>query len=149
MTEIIQLDKYQEYINNIKELIDIFNTNFKNTTFHQMKDETDERAFKRGQGILDEHNENIKNLRRIIGKKELMKELFVNCQENEKRIMEESNRLINEMMMIKKRKATKEEYQRTKAEMNRMRSELQLETPEMKNRREVEEMLEEIKEEKE
>ena len=124
MTQLENLQPFTEQIETIQTTIINFYQTLKNNTFHQMKDETDEHAFKRGQGILDEQSGNMKNLREIIKKKEMMKEFFSNCQENEKRIMEESNRLINEMMMIKKRKATKEEYQRAKAEMNRMRSEL-------------------------
>ena len=44
MTEIIQLQQYEQEIEQMKELIDIFNKNVKNEQFHQKKDETDEKS---------------------------------------------------------------------------------------------------------
>ena len=140
MTQLIDIRKYQEEINGIKIVIDNFYQTFKNDTFRQLKDETDERAFKRGQGILDRFEENILNLDNILEKEKSILEFFEICKENKQRLMTHTNELINQLLRIKKRKATKDDYLKTRAEMNTMRHE----TPEMRNRRETEEMLEEI-----
>ena len=145
MAQLINIQEYQIEIAQIATTIGNFYQTFKNETFHQKEGETDERAFKRGQGILDRFEENILNLDNILEKEKSILEFFEICKENKQRLMTHTNELINQLLRIKKRKATKDDYLKTRAEMNTMRHE----TPEMRNRRETEEMLEEIQKERE
>ena len=141
MTQLENLQPFQEQIETIQTTIINFYQTLKNNTFHQMKDETDEHAFKRGQGIVEQFQESLMNLNKMIEQEHSMNQFFETCKENKQRIMTHTNELINELLRIKKRSSTKDEYLKTRTQMNTMRNE----TPEMKNRREGEEMLEEIK----
>ena len=146
MTQLENLQPFTEQIETIQTTITNFYQTLKNNTFHQMKDETDEHAFKRGQGIVEQFQESLMNLNKMIEQEQKMNQFFETCKENKQRIMTHTNELINELLRIKKRSSkTKDEYIKTRTQMNTMRNE----TAEMKNRREVEEILEEIKEEKE
>ena len=146
MTQLENLQPFTEQIETIQTTITNFYQTLKNNTFHQMKDESDEHAFKRGQGIVEQFQESLMNLNKMIEQEQKMNQFFETCKENKQRIMTHTNELINELLRIKKRSSkTNEEYIKTRTQMNTMRNE----TAEMKNRREVEEILEEIKEREE
>ena len=69
---------------------------------------------------------------------------FNTCKENKKNLNQHKNGLITKLLQIKKEDVTKEEWLNCREEWNNKR----VETPDEKNRRECEEMLEDIKEEK-
>ena len=135
MTQLENLQPFQEQIETIQKTITNFYQTLKNNTFHQMKDESDEHAFKRGQGIVEQFQESLMNLNKMIKQEQKMNKFFETCKETKQRIMTHTTELINELLRIKKRSSkTNEEYIKTRTQMNTMRNE----TAEMKNRREVE-----------
>ena len=69
-------------------------------------------------------------------------EFFAKCKENKQKIIQEKNEIINKLLLLKKNKVSKEKYLSLRNEWNNRREE----TPDEKNRRECEEMLDEINE---
>ena len=79
-----------------------------------MKNEKDEIALKRGEGIIDKFVENIKQTEKIIENenqiKNIMKEtetkyseLIEHCKENKIKFIKENNEIINKVIKIKRR----------------------------------------------
>ena len=146
MAEIIEIKQYLKLFLDIKKSIEYFNENLFNDFFQQKENESNEKAYKRGEGIFDQFDSNGNNLDIILQKENEILEFFKICKENKEKINEHKNEIINQLLTIKKNNPTvsKEEYNKCKEEWNKRR----IETPDVRNRRECEEMLEEIKEEK-
>ena len=126
MTEIINISQYKQQIETLKkEIITEFDKIIQQIEyyeigleenegmFEQMKDEEDEIASKRGEGIIDKFIENIKQTEKIIQQenkiKNIMKEietkyleLIKHCKENKIKIIKENNEIINKVIGIKK-----------------------------------------------
>ena len=146
MTELNQLKNYSREITEIKQRLDYYNNNLFNNIFDECEYENEHnyKAYKRGETIYDKFDENLNNLNLILEKEQNIIEFFNKCRENKQRIIDHQNELINKLLKIKKndKNVSKEEYNKCKKEWNKRR----IETPDVRNRRECEEMLEEIKE---
>ena len=71
MTQLENLQPFQEYVEIIKETIIHFYQTVKNTTFYQQQNEIDEHAFKRGQGIVEQFQESLMNLNKMIEQEQM------------------------------------------------------------------------------
>ena len=140
MASLISLQTYQQLFTQIVSCMQYYTNNLRNEIFEQNDGETNNQAFQRGETIFDQSEENLRNLNEIIEKEQKIIEFFSLCKENKKRIIDYNNELISQMMTIKKKDSSKEEYIQIRNEWNKKRNE----TPDEKNRRECEEMLEEI-----
>ena len=77
-------------------------------------------------------------------KKNQVLEFFETCQQNKTKLIKQKNLIIDKLLRIKKNNSSKEEYLDYRDALNKKR----IETSDEKNRRECEEMLDEMKEEK-
>ena len=77
-------------------------------------------------------------------KKNQVLEFFEICQQNKTKLIKQKNLIIDKLLRIKKNNSSKEEYLDYRDAWNKKREE----SPDEKNRRECEEILDEIKEEK-
>ena len=100
MTQLENLQPFTEQIETIQTTITNFYQTLKNNTFHQMKDESDKHAFKRGKGIVEQFQESLLNLNKMIEQEQKMNQFFETCKENKQRIMTHTNELINEFNKI-------------------------------------------------
>ena len=144
MGELQNIGIYSETFEYLQEQVVYFEENLKNTLFDQDDDEDDRKAYKRGETIYDKLHESLVNIKDILTKKNEIIEFLNRCEQNQRIFEIQENELINKLMRIKKRFASKEEYYNARDEWNARRNE----TPDERNRRECEEMLIEIKEEK-
>ena len=145
MTKLEILSQFKTLFEDVQECLLNYNQNLKNELFEVEPNETNEKAYKRGESIYDRCEYDLKNIREIIEKKEQIDTFFRICQENEKKLIEQKNLMITKLVRIKKNTCkSKEEWLNCREEWNKKREERDDE----KNRRECEEMLEEIKEEK-
>ena len=146
MAELKQLKQFTELFENVKRSIDYYSENLKNDIFTEDKTETKDDAYKRGETLFDQFDENLINLNVVIQKENEISDFFNKCKENKTKIIEQKNILINKLLNIKKNtpNITKQDYLNCKEDWNKRREE----TIDEKNRRECEEMLIEMKEEK-
>ena len=144
MGELQNIGNYTETFEYLQEQVEYFENNLKNTIFDQDDREDDRTAYRRGESVYDKLHESLVNIKDILTKKNEILEFLNRCEKNQRIFEIQENELINKLMRIKKRYASKEEYYNARAEWNARRNE----TPDEKNRRECEEMLVEIKEEK-
>ena len=146
MAELNILKQFTELFENVKQSLYNYNNNLRNEFFYVDENEDNKKAYKRGETLFDQFDENLINLNILISKEKEINEFFIKCKENKQRIINEKNEIINKLLRIKKndKNVTKEEYLTIRNEWNKKREE----TKDERNRRECEEMLEEIKEQK-
>lgn len=144
MTNLHNIQIYSKEFENIQLLLKYYSEQLYNDFFFPLQNETDENAFKRGEGIYDKFDTNLNNIELILQKEEVIKDFFIKCKENKHFLIKHKNELITQLLRIKKKYVSKEEFQNIKQEWNRQRNE----TSDEKNRRETEKMLEEITEQK-
>ena len=144
MTQLQILTPFKELLINVTNSLDNYNDNLRNELFEKEINEDNEQAYKRGETIFDQCEENLRNLNEIIQQERNIIEFFEKCKENKTKLIDQKNDLINKMLRLMKNNVDKEEYLDLREFWNKRREE----TKDERNRRETEEMLEEIKEEK-
>ena len=146
MSQIQNLLQFTEILQNIKLSLDYYNNNFENEYFQPRKRESSEESFQRGEILFNQCDENLKNITKIIEQEEQINNFFTICKHNKQKLIEQKNDLINQLLRIKKNdeNISKEEYLNYKNEWNNKREE----TIDERNRRECQELLEEMKNEK-
>ena len=144
MADLKILTQFCQLFDEVKHCLKNYNENLKNNTFDRKENETNENAYKRGEGIFDQFDENLTNINIILKQENEINTFFNECKENKQKIIDYKNELIDKLLQIKKESSTKEEYNKQRKEWNEKREE----SPDKKNRRECEEMLEDIKQEK-
>ena len=101
-----------------------------------------DQSYQRGERIFDQCENDIRNLNEILGHENNIIEFFETCKQNKLKLLDQKNDIINKLLRIKKQTLSKEEYVNLKEFWNEKREE----TKDEKNRRECEEMLEEMTE---
>ena len=143
MTVLNPLLTFNQIFDDIRKSLTHYNTNLKNTLFEIDDYQTSEEAYKQGETIYDEIEENIINLSTILINENQLLEFITKCKENKQKLIDYKNDLINQLVRLKKKNSkSREEWLLCREEWNKRRQE----TIETKNRRECEEMLEEIEE---
>ena len=142
MTQLHLLTQFNELFDNIKKLLNIYNYNLRNELFEKEPNETNEQAYRRGETIFDRCYDDLENLTTIIEQESNIVEFFEICKQNKSKLIDKKNEIINKLLRIKKNDVSREEYLNLRDFWNNYREE----TPDVKNRRECEEMLEEMKE---
>ena len=136
---------YDPLFKELNTALQNYNSNLMNDIYEKYPDESEQSAFKRGETFLECIDSNSRNLRVICSLENQVMEFFKICKENEQVITDKRNDTINKKLRYLKVYATTEDYLRQKSELDQHRQE----TPDAKNRRETEEMLQEIKEKEE
>ena len=144
MTELKVLKNFSELFDDVKKALNYYNENLKNDIFVEEENEDNQKAYKRGETIFDQMDENLFNINLILSKEKELIKFFEKCKQNKQKIINQKNKIITKLLRIKKNDKTisKEEYLDLQDEWNERREE----TPDVRNRRECEEMLEEIRE---
>ena len=138
------LTEYQPVFQNTYQILKEYNDNLRNELFEIEPNEDQNDAYKRGERIFDQYEDDLKNITELINQEKEINEFFMKCKQNKQKIIDKMTLTIDKLVRIKKNNSDKEEYINCREEWNNRR----IETPDEKNRRECEEMLEEIKEEK-
>ena len=136
MAELQILKQFVELFENVKGSLQQYNDNLKIEQFIIQENEMNVKAYKRGEGIFDQFDENLININIVIEKEQEINEFFKICRENKQKIINEKNRIINKLLRIKKKISNKDEYLNCREEWNKRREE----TSDERNRRECEEM---------
>ena len=142
MAELQVLTQFSELFENVQLTLQHYNENIRNNLFDKRDNETNDKAYKRGETIFDQFDENLNNINQILEKEQEIAIFFAKCKENKQQIISYKNELITKLLQIKKEELPQEEYVNWRTELNKKR----IETPDEKNRRECEEMYEEMKE---
>ena len=144
MTQLQILTQFKELFNDVQEMLQEYNDNLRNELFEIEPNEDHQQAYKRGETIFDRCEDDIRNISEILEKKDQIDKFFETCQQNKQQLIKQKNLIIDKLVRIKKKSSNKEEYVNYREEWNKRRRE----TADEKNRRECEEMLDDIKEEK-
>ena len=145
MAELKILTQFINLFDETKQCLKTYNLNVKNELFEVEPNEELNKAYKRGEIIYDRCEDDLNNLNNILEKKEQIDKFFETCEQNKTNLIKQKNLIIDKLLRIKKNYCrSKEEYLDYREEWNKKR----IESPDEKNRRECEEMLDEIKEEK-
>ena len=146
MAQLQILTQFVQLFDDVKNSLNNYNENLQNELFEKEPNESNEKAYRRGETIFDQCENDLRNLNEIVDQQDEINNFFEKCKQNKIKLIEQKNELINKLLRIKKndKKVSKEEYLNLREEWNKKREE----TKDEKNRRECEEMLEEIKEEK-
>ena len=144
MAKLQILTQFGQLFTEVNQTLDFYNENLKNNLFQKDEKESNEKAYKRGEGIFDQFDENLNNINLILHLENEIIEFFNKCKENKQKLISHKNELITQLLKIKKECTTKEDYLKCRDEWNKKR----IETPDERNRRECEEMFEEMIEEK-
>ena len=144
MAKLEILIQFKTLFDDVKQSLDNYNDNLKNELFEEEPNESHEKAYQRGESIFDKCEDDLKNLNEIIEQENNLILFFEKCKENKNKLIEQKNEIINKLLRIKKNSVNKEEYLSIREFWNNKREE----TKDERNRRECEEMLEELKEEK-
>ena len=146
MAQLHFLEHYQNLFDDVKESLAYYISNLKNEMFEIEEGEDNEINYRRIENLFDQYEHNIKNIDEILQQEKEMKSFFKKCKQNKIKMKEEMNHLINIILRLKKNdpNVSQLQYLNYRSFWNKKRNE----TPEERNRRECEEILEEIKEEK-
>ena len=79
MTELFTLQTYSQQFDEIKIKLEHYHANLYNNFFHQNENESNEKAYKRGEGIYDQFDQNINNLNEILKKENEIISFFEKC----------------------------------------------------------------------
>ena len=102
MTQLIILTQFKQLIDDVKEKLNYYNNNLRNELFDKEPNESNEQAYKRGETIFDQCEEDIRNLTEIIEQQEQMNNFFEKCKENKTKLIDQKNELINKLLRMKK-----------------------------------------------
>ena len=144
MADLHILTDYNEIFQSLEQALTNYNENLFNDLFMVIGDEFTEENLKRGEKVYDQIDANVNNLQKILLKQQEIDELFRKCKENKQRCEDYKNDIINRILRIKKRISSRNDYLNAREEWNQRR----IETSDQKNRRECEEMMEDMIEEK-
>ena len=146
MAQLQILTQFKQLFDDVKESLNNYNENLRNELFEIEPNESNDQAYQRGEVIFDRCEDDLRNLNEIIEQQEEINKFFEKCKQNKIQLIDRKNEIINKLLRIKKndKNVSKEEYLNLREFWNKKREE----TKDEKNRRECEEMLEEIKEEK-
>ena len=123
MAELQILTNFKSHINEVQSLLEKYQTNLRNEIFETNEDETDEHAYKRGEGIFDQIDENVRNINKIIHKEQDILTFFSLCKSNKEKLIDYKNELINKLLRIKKNCSRTDEWLNCRDEWNRKREE--------------------------
>ena len=84
MTELKILTRFSKLFTEVKQTIDYYNQNLRNDIFMKEENETNDKAYKRGEGIFDQFDENVNNIDLILERESEIIEFFNTCKENKK-----------------------------------------------------------------
>ena len=147
MAELILLQR-SELFNSINTLLTNYNKNIQNQVLDQRINEKWKTTYKRWEGIYDQFEENLSHLEEILKKENEIQQFFNDCKANKEILKNHMNNMIDTILSFVENNSKTEtelyEYKSIKREWNEKR----YETPDQRNRRECEEMLVEIKEER-
>ena len=142
MAQLQILTQFSQLFNQVKQSLDNYNENLKNDLFEIEEDESNEDNYQKGETIFDQCENDVKNIEDILEKENEIVTFFSKCRENHQKLILKKNTMINQLLRIKKKQIkSKEELIRWKEDWNKKRKE----SPDERNRRECEEMLEEMK----
>ena len=146
MTKLENLNQYNQLFNEINTSLTNYNKNLRNELFEIEDNETHEEICRKGETIFDCCEDDLINLGIILEKENEILQFFEKCKENKTKLIQQKNNIITKLVRIQKTnpKVTKEEWLNYREEWNKKREE----SCDERNRRECEEMLEEMKEEK-
>ena len=125
MAELKILKQFTDLFEEVKRSLDHYNDNLKNEEFQQQENEANEKAYKRGETIFDQFDENLNNINLIIEKENEINQFFDKCKENKTKIIEMKNELINKLLRIQKNNPNvrKQQYLNCREEWNKRRDE--------------------------
>ena len=144
MAQLQPLTVYKQILIDVKQSLDNYNYSIINELFEIEEGEDYNNAYNRGESIFDQYENDINNIEEIIQQENLINDFFFVCKENKQKLIDEKNVIINKLLRIKKNdpNVSKDEYLNCRDFWNKKR----IESPDERNRRECEEMLEEMKE---
>ena len=147
MTQFHEFTEYSKLFQTINQSIHHLNNSHSNEIFQQQKYENDEQAYQRAQQYFNQYEQNLNNLNGLLSMKNSIVEFFDKCEYNKQKFIKEKNELISKIIQLIKNnsKISEDKFEEHKNFWNKKRNE----TKDEKNRRESEEMLNEIKKEKE
>ena len=143
MIQLHQFNTQIQLFQTFKETIENYNNNFNQQfqIFEQEKEEDNEKAYERAKQLFDQYEDNINNLNHLIQMKNQIIEFFNHCEENKNILINQKNQLINQLIKLKNNpNGNREEYLQYRNYWNQKR----IETVDEKNRRECEEMLDDM-----
>ena len=143
MTQLQILTNFTQLFDTIKQSLTTFSDNFHNETLPTEPSEDIATKITKGETLFTEYEEDEKNISQLLEKENEIVEFFTKCKENKEMLISRKNKLISELISLKKEVCENhEEFVNYRKEWNEKR----IETPDQKNRRECEEMMEEMNE---
>ena len=86
MTQLTILTPFKQLIDDVKERLNNYNENLRNELFEKEPNEDNEQAYKRGESIFDQCEDDIRNLTEIIEQQKEMNNFFKKCRENKQKL---------------------------------------------------------------
>ena len=86
MAELQILTQFSDLFTQVKQTLDHYNENLRNNNFNKEENETNDNAYKRGEGIFDQFDQNLNNINLILHLEGETNEFFRKCKENKKNI---------------------------------------------------------------
>ena len=131
----------------LKQKLIVFEDNCKIPNTERQENETDDEYVRRLEGVFVKMEKNIMNLKNVIESKNEINQLFEQCEVTDKEMKRSYNQTISDMLNVLKTKLSRDEYLRMKADWDKKRK--PFESEEERKQRECEEILEEVKEQRE
>ena len=142
MAQLEILTQFKQLFENVKQSLNNYNDNLRNELFEKEPNESNDQAYQRGETIFDKCEDDLKNLNEILEQENNIIQFFEKCKQNKNKLLEQKNEIINKLLRLKKKNSSKEEYLNLREEWNKRREE----TKDERNRRECEEMMDEMNE---
>ena len=89
------LTQYQQVFANAYQILKEYNDNLRNELFEIEPNEDQNNAYKRGERIFDQYEDDLKNITELIKKEKEVNEFFAKCKENKQKLIQHKNELIN------------------------------------------------------
>ena len=80
------LTEYQEVFEKTYQTLKEYNDNLRNELFEIEPNEDQNNAYKRGERIFDQYEDDLKNITELINKEKEVNEFFMKCKENKQKI---------------------------------------------------------------
>ena len=91
MTQLQNLTPFEQLIDDVKERLNNYNDNLRNELFEKEPNEDNEQAYKRGESIFDQCEDDIRNLTEIIEQQKEMNNFFKKCRQNKQKLIKQKN----------------------------------------------------------
>ena len=82
MAELKILKQFSQLFTEVKQTLDYYHENLKNNNFTREENETSDKAYKRGETVFDQFDENLNNINLILNKENEINEFFEKCKHN-------------------------------------------------------------------